>query len=203
MKLSLVIQAGGESRRMGRDKGLVEFLGQTLALRLVSRLGPIADEVILTTNHPERYSLPGVRLVKDRIFGRGALGGLYTALGAAHYALVAVVACDMPFASLSLLMVERDLLVKHGLDAVIPITQAGAEPFHSLYRRRTCLPAVLAAIQADRWRVDAWFDQAKVGYLTPEQVRQIDPQGLAFLNINTPEELAQAEELDCSLDEPC
>ena len=46
--LTLVIQAGGESKRMGQDKGLVPFLGRPLIQRVIARLAPIADEVIVT-----------------------------------------------------------------------------------------------------------------------------------------------------------
>jgi molybdopterin-guanine dinucleotide biosynthesis protein A len=191
--LSIVIQAGGDSRRMGQDKGLVKFLGVPISQRLVKRLKPLADEIILTTNHPEDYAFLEARLVKDRYVGRGALGGLYTALWAARYAHVAVVACDMPFASPTLLAKELEILKLNRWDAVIPKMDTGIEPFHSVFLRRTCLPAVLRAIQQDKWRVDAWFDQVKTGYILPDEVRQVDPQELAFLNINTIQELISAE----------
>jgi molybdopterin-guanine dinucleotide biosynthesis protein A len=53
--LSLVIQAGGESRRMGQDKALMPFLGRPLIQRVAERLAPIADELIVTTNRPDAY----------------------------------------------------------------------------------------------------------------------------------------------------
>jgi molybdopterin-guanine dinucleotide biosynthesis protein A len=43
--------------------------------------------------------------------------------------------------------------------------------------------------------VDAWFGQVRVSELPPEVIQAYDPAGLAFLNINTPEELARAEAL--------
>lgn len=191
--LSLVIQAGGESRRMGKDKALMPFLGKTLIERVIERLSGIADELLVTTNKPESYAFLGLLLAQDLIPGRGALGGLYTALSAASYPLVAVVACDMPFASASLLTFQRDLLLQLGFDAVIPRTAGGTEPFHAIYDRASCLPAVQAAIQADKWRVDAWFARANVRLLAPEETHPHDPQGLAFWNVNTPEDLAEAE----------
>ena len=191
--LTLVIQAGGESRRMGQDKALAPFLGKTLIERVVSRILYLADDVIVTTNNPEAYAFLGYTLAADVIPGRGALGGLYTALSAASQPLVAVVACDMPFVSPGLLVYQRDLLVQEGFDAVIPRTAGGTEPFHAVYRRQTCLPNVWDAIQADKWRVDAWYARANVRLLSPEETRPHDPDDLAFWNVNTPDELAEAE----------
>ena len=54
-KLSIVIQAGGESRRIGQDKGLIDFLGKPLIERVIERISPIADELLVTTNYPQRY----------------------------------------------------------------------------------------------------------------------------------------------------
>jgi molybdopterin-guanine dinucleotide biosynthesis protein A len=193
--LTLVIQAGGESRRMGKDKALVPFLGQTLVERVLGRVSHLADEVLVTTNKPESYAFLGLPLAADVIPGRGALGGLYTALSAAHQLLVAVVACDMPFVSAELLEFERELLEREGYDAVIPRTEGGTEPFHAIYRRETCLPAVEAVLQADKWRVDAWYAKANVRLLSPEVTRPYDPRSLAFWNVNTPEELVEAEQI--------
>ncbi len=198
--LTVVIQAGGESRRMGQDKALLPFLGKPLIQRLIGRLSPLADELLVTTNRPEAYRFLGLPLFQDVIPGRGALGGLYTALHAARQPLVAVVACDMPFASPLLLAAERDLLLASSSDAVIPRTEGGTEPFHAVYRGDACLPLIQAAIAADRWRVDAWYAQAKVRLMPPDEVRPYDPQGIAFSNVNTPEELAQAEELARRID---
>ena len=163
--------------------------------RVLGRVAHLADEVLVTTNKPEGYRFLGLPLVPDVIPGRGALGGLYTALSAASQPLVAVVACDMPFVSLELLSFERDLLLQEGYDAAIPRTAGGTEPFHAFYRGETCLPHIQAAIQADKWRVDAWYAKANVRLLGPEETRPYDPQGLAFWNVNTPEELAEAEKM--------
>jgi molybdenum cofactor guanylyltransferase len=191
--LTLCIQAGGQSSRMGEDKALKAFLGRPLIERVVQRLSPIADEVIVTTNHPERYTFLKIPLFSDLKPGRGALGGLYTAIAAARNSLVAVAACDMPFASASLLEAASRLLAQEDVDVVIPKSEEGYEPLHAIYRRETCLPAIEAAIEADQWRVIAWFPQVKVRVLTPDEIRQYDPSGLAFWNVNTPEEFSKAE----------
>ncbi len=193
--LTLAIQAGGESRRMGSDKALLPFLGQPLVLRLLSRLAWIADEVIITSNQPENYRFLGLTPIPDLLPGLGALGGLYTALMAATQPYAAVVACDMPFASPEIFLVALAQLRERGADVVIPRTEAGMEPFHAVYRCETCLPHIQDAIQAGKRRADAWFEQVHIHYLDTEEILAYDPDRVAFFNINTPEELKEAERL--------
>ncbi|MBP6208803.1 MAG: molybdenum cofactor guanylyltransferase [Anaerolineales bacterium] len=191
--LTVVIQAGGASSRMGEDKALKPFLGRPLIQRVIERLSPLADEVIVTTNRPVDYAFLNLRLVADLKPGRGALGGLYTAIASAADPFVAVVACDMPFASPVFFEGARRLIVQEGADVVVAKTEEGYEPFHALYRRETCLPAIEAAIAADQWKVISWFSQVKVRVLTPDEMKGFDPSGLCFWNLNTPEEFSEAE----------
>jgi molybdopterin-guanine dinucleotide biosynthesis protein A len=192
--LSVVIQAGGQSSRMGQDKALKLFLGRPLIQRVIERLQPIADETLVTTNHPEDYAFLNLPLYTDLKPGRGALGGLYTALSSAKNPLVAVVACDMPFASAKLFGAASDIMVKEEADVVIAKTNEGYEPLHAVYRRETCLPAIEAAINSDKWRMDSWFPQVKMRLLTPVEINRYDPDGIAFSNVNSPEDFAQAEQ---------
>lgn len=180
---------------MGEDKALKPFLGRPLIQRVVERLTPIADEVIVTTNRPDDYRFLDLRLVSDLRPGRGALGGLYTAIASASRPIVAVAACDMPFASATLLRAASRMLVEEEVDVVIPKSEEGYEPLHAVYRRETCLSAIEAAIEADQWKVIAWFPQVKVRVLTPDEIKEYDPSGLAFWNVNTPEEFLKAETL--------
>lgn len=180
---------------MGEDKALKPFLGRPLIQRVVDRLSLIADEIIVTTNRLDDYSFLNLRLFSDLIPDRGALGGLHTAIASAAHPVVAVVACDMPFASAGLIEGMTRLLVQNEADVVIAQSEGGYEPFHAVYRRATCLPAIESAIDADQWKVIAWFPQVKVCVLTSEEIKLFDPNGLAFWNVNTPEEFAEAERL--------
>ena len=193
--LTVCVQAGGASSRMGEDKALKPFLGRPLIQRVIERLLPIADEVIVTANRPEDYQFLNLRLIPDLKPGRGALGGLYTAIASAMHPIVAVAACDMPFVSATLLEAMTRLLVEKEADVVIARSDEGYEPIHAVYRRETCLPAIEAAIEADQWKVIAWFPQVKVHMLSPQDVGYYDPSGLAFWNVNTPGEFAEAERL--------
>jgi molybdopterin-guanine dinucleotide biosynthesis protein A len=126
---------------------------------------------------------------------RGALSGLYTALYYSSNPLVGIVACDMVFPSAPLLLAERDALAASDADVAIPHTSHGYEPFHAVYRRETCLPLVKAALDAGEIRANSWFEQsgARLLEFTQEMVLAADPRGGAFVNINTPAELAGIE----------
>jgi molybdopterin-guanine dinucleotide biosynthesis protein A len=198
--LTVVIQAGGESRRMGKPKALVPFCGAPLLCRGLKRLGAIADQLVVTTNDKtsldflcRRVTFDKLEMYSDVFPTRSALNGLHTALHFARQPYVGIVACDMIFPSAPLLLAERDLLISTGADVAVPRTSHGYEPFHAVYRRDTCLPVVLAALEAGETRATSWFDKVGLAELSPRQVLDADPRGGAFVNANTPEELARIE----------
>jgi molybdopterin-guanine dinucleotide biosynthesis protein A len=116
-------------------------------------------------------------------------------MSAATHPYVAVVACDMPFASPEIFLAELALLRETGADAVIPRSEVGTEPFHAIYRCESCLPHVREAIEGGKRRADAWFEQVNIRYMDTAEILPYDPDKLAFFNINTPEELKEAERI--------
>ena len=191
--LTIVIQAGGESRRMGENKALLSFLGKPLIERVLERVGSLGDEILITTNHTEGFEFLHLPLIADIYPGSGALGGLHTSLKVARSPLVAIVACDMPFASRELLAYQRDVIQHEAADVVIPATDQGFEPMHAVYRRETCLPAVEDALRQGQRRMISWFSSVNVHVLAENEIAEYDPDHRAFMNVNTPEELAEAE----------
>jgi molybdopterin-guanine dinucleotide biosynthesis protein A len=141
-----------------------------------------------------------VALSPDVLPGMGALGGLYTAIISAGGDLVAVVACDMPFVSLPILSLACERLSGNDADVAIPKTSQGYEPFHAVYRKATCLLPVKRALEAGERRLISWFPSVTITSIEEQDLRLLDPLGLAFQNINTPEELKQAEALARELD---
>ena len=192
VKLSVVVQAGGDSRRMGKNKALLPFYGQTLIERVISRLIGIAGELIITSNQPEDLAFLGYPIHADIRKNQGALGGIYTALSVASYPAVAVVACDMPFVNAQLLQWQFHILVEHRSDGVVPSHAAGYEPFHAIYRRESCMPAVENALDLGKKRADAWYGDVDLEFLAPDQIKTYDPDGVAFMNINNEQDYYQA-----------
>ena len=195
-ELTVVIQAGGESKRMGRPKALVPFCGAPLICRGLKRVGGIAAELIITTNDPQSFgflcehvTLGKLRLCSDLYEGRSALNGLYTALHFATNPYVAIVACDMIFPSAPILLAELEALMTFGADLAVPRVSHGFEPFHAVYRRETCLPLVRAALEEGNTKATVWYAQAQVIEFDRETMLDIDPRGGTLINVNTRSEL--------------
>ena len=190
--LTVAIQAGGTSQRMGRDKARVLLAGRPLITHVLERAAPLGTDVLVTTNSPEAFDFLGVRLVPDDHPGAGALAGLHTALRAARAARVLVLACDLPFVCVPLL--EHLLQVAPEADAVLPRWHGELEPLHAVYRR-TCLGPIEQALAAGQQRMISFHASVRVHVVDEKEIAAFDPQGLTFFNVNTPEELQTAERL--------
>jgi molybdopterin-guanine dinucleotide biosynthesis protein A len=195
MKVSVSIQAGGQSRRMGQNKALMPFMGEPLIQRVVERVRPIASELFIISNEQTAFEFLNLPIIPDLIAGRGVLGGLYTSLSTSTNPFVASVACDMPFINPVLLQAELELLLTSGVDVVIPESPNGLEPLHAVYRRDTCLPCVHKALIQEQRRLISWFEWVTVRIMTLVEVAELDPDKIAFININTADDLFWAESL--------
>jgi len=195
MELSLVIQAGGESRRMGKDKALVDFCGRPLVQYVLNRLDGLAKEIIITTNRPEDFTFTGARLAGDVFPGRGAAGGLYSALFSASKPAAAVIGCDMPFASKTLFLRLLDLMEEGDFDVAMPSSLNGLVPLHSVYRPQTCIQPIWRTLSAGQNKMIAFLPLVRARILSMEETAEFDPEFRMFHNINTPADITLAEEM--------
>jgi len=183
--LTGIVLAGGSSRRMGRDKAFLELDGRPLIAHVVECVARVCAEVLVVASNVQPYAGLGARLVEDRFRGVGVLGGLHAGLEAAAHELALAVGCDMPFLNPALL--RAFVGWAEGFDVAVLRQGEQVEPLHGAYRR-TCLPAMEAAIHANRRRIVSFFPQIRVRYVTPEEVAPFDPGLRSFRNVNTPEE---------------
>ena len=194
-KFSLVIQAGGQSSRMGSDKGLLPFQGTTLIQYILGQLAGIGDETLIISNRPGEYKNFGPTVYSDLIPDRGALGGIYSAMFYSIHDVCAILACDMPFINIPLLHHLTNLTA--GYDVVMPRLEPNeyAEPFRAVYRKKTCLPVIKRQLDAGELKVADFFDDVKIRYVEKEELQQFAEDLISFTNINTPEDLAKADKL--------
>ena len=184
-----VVLAGGRSARMGTNKALLQFDGVRIIERLLGAIRPLFEETAIVANDAEAYADLGVPVWPDRIPGKGALGGIYTAVSRSASPRVFCIACDMPFPSQAVITYLRDQAA--GYDAVVPRTADGYHPLHAVYGKG-CLPAMEAMIRDGALRVDRLFPLVRFRTVGENELRSLDPSLLSLVNVNTWEDLEAA-----------
>lgn len=191
--ISVAILAGGQSTRMGANKALAEVAGRPIIERIVERVRPLSDELLIVTNTPEAYTRLGLPMAPDLIPGKGPLGGLYTAISTTLGAHTLVVSCDQPFLNVELL---RYLIgLREGFDVVVPLAPDGYPQSMLAVYGKPCLEAIRAKLDADRLKVIGFFPDVRVREVPAGEIASIDPDRRSFINVNTPDDLAEAERL--------
>jgi len=185
--VSGIILAGGQSRRMGRDKALIDFQGKPIIAHVIDTLRTLVQDVVVVSNRSNSYDLLGAHVVADYDPPCGPLGGIAAGLQAMDSELAIVVACDMPFLNVSLLRWLIDQA--EGYDAVVPQTGDEYEPLHAIYRR-TCYNPIARRIEQGDRRVISFFADVRLRPIKEAAWRAIDPAGRSLVNLNTPGDLS-------------
>lgn len=177
-----VILAGGESTRFPGNKCLAEVGGMPTVERAVSLFRRVVGRVIICTNCPELFFRFGCPMVGDILTERGPMTGLLSAMTASPAEWFLVAACDMPFIQEGL--VRCLISVDRGEDAVVPVFGSHPQPLLALYHRRL-IPLFCARISEGKKGLRFLLDEIDVAYVDERRVREQDPEGTSFLNINT------------------
>jgi molybdopterin-guanine dinucleotide biosynthesis protein A len=132
MTFSALLLAGGESRRMGRDKATMEFEGRPLWERQLDLLRGLSPDKIFVSARSKPSWLPGdVKALIDDRPSRGPLSGLTKALAEMRTTHLIALAVDMPFLTSDEL---RDLSRLVGTrQGVVPLIGERAEPLAAIY----------------------------------------------------------------------
>jgi molybdenum cofactor guanylyltransferase len=192
MQVTGVILAGGQSRRMGRDKAFLPFGKGLLIERVIEVAQQVTDGVILITNTPEQYQHFGLPMFSDVIPQAGSLGGIYTGLVSAKTPYSLCLACDMPFVKPEFLRLLCATAAE--ADVVIPRNDEDFQPLCAVYSQ-VCREPIRQKIEASRLKITGFFDQVRVRIIEGELLARYDPHDIMFFNANTPEEYQQARRM--------
>ncbi len=180
LEASLLVLAGGGSRRMGRPKALLQVAGTTLIEFVAGRLEPEFAEVLISANEVAQVPpalAARARIVHDLHLNAGPLAGIEAGLAAASRPALLAVACDMPFVSPAL--ARRLVADCAGHDAAVPVVDGRPEPVCAAYAASAAGP-ISAALAAGRLRA-----RDVLGELDVAWVNDVDPQQLG--SVNTPD----------------
>ncbi len=177
------------------NKALLEVGDARIIDRILRAVRPLVDECVLLANDQALHGSADLRLVFDAVPHAGVLPALEAGLGAASGEVCLAVACDMPFVSRALFEYLLGVQADTDSDVVIPRSAGYLEPMHAVYRRGAVATAIRAALERGDQRMISYFRDVRVREVEEDEWRRIDPDGRAFLNVNTPEDLAEARRL--------
>ncbi|HXG55892.1 MAG TPA: molybdenum cofactor guanylyltransferase [Vicinamibacterales bacterium] len=190
--IAAAILAGGQARRFGgTDKSALMIGGSSIIARLIEVLRLVTPHVFAVGDRYGAAARAGIPVVADAVDHGGALAGIYTAVVASPCDRTLVVGCDMPFLTEAFL---RHLAGFDTADVVMPRRESGYEPLCAIYGR-ACAAPILARIERGERHAAVLPQGVRVVEVGPGDLSAYDPDGLLFVNVNTPHDYARAQRM--------
>jgi len=193
--VTVFVLAGGQSTRMGRDKALLLLGGQTLLERALALAHRIAPRVAVLGSR-EKYAATGERIIEDQFSGCGPLAGIHAALVATDTDLNLILSVDMPFVPLEffLYLLER---ARSRPPAQVTVPRVGGSI------QATCLACYRSfrivcenQLKLGLCKVENAIKLASPAYVDEEEIRARGIGPDVFRNLNTPEDLTEAQKME-------
>ncbi len=182
-----LILAGGSSTRMGRDKTLLEFEGQTLLQRVIDEMQGIFPEVLVSVRHLR----PDVAVTQicDEMHDAGPLAGVCAGLAQAKTPWVFAIAADMPFVDPA--MVRCLAQWRSQGKAVVPVVQGFPQPLSAFYAKETLVVFEEALAGVGSRSLRSVLERLDVCRVDENHLLRSDPSLRSFIDLDTPEDFAR------------
>ena len=193
-----VLLAGGLARRMGGgDKPMREIAGRTILDRVIARLAPQCDGLILNANgDPARFATFGLPVIADGVADfPGPLAGILAALDWAaanrpDVSLVLSAAADCPFLPRDLVSRLHQALIAEEAELAVAASDGQSHPVIGLWSVALREELRHALVVEDVRKIDRWTARYPLATVT-WSTKPLDP----FFNANTAEDIAEADRL--------
>ena len=197
---SCIILCGGQSRRMGKDKGSLIIQDKPMIKHILSTLNHQINEVIIVLNDKSRIDKYSefidptdytytIKFVEDKIKNKGPLPGIMTGLSyiSSDYALV--LPCDSPY-------VSRDYInimfgeISENSQAIVPYHDdenkiKTSEPLHSIYDKNI-IPEIEKLIGEDTLHIKGLIEKIETKFVLIDNKKILKKE---FRNLNRPEDI--------------
>jgi molybdenum cofactor guanylyltransferase len=203
---SAVILAGGNSRRLGLEKSLLEFGDRPLLCWTVEKLFLVAEDIVVVARdgeHARRLEEVLSGLLSDEVVftwdslpGYGPVAGIAAGMKRGRGTLAFATACDLPFLSPKVVEKLFQIAEDESCGGAVPVQPNGFfEPLHSVYQKEKMQRACEMAIQRGERRIHAPLQEIGVRHVAVDLLRPEDCDLLTFFNLNTKEDLERAKVL--------
>jgi molybdopterin-guanine dinucleotide biosynthesis protein A len=187
------VLAGGKSSRMGTDKAILNFRGRPMIAIAVETLRSVCEEVSIAGNRDDLAEWATV--VRELREGEGPAAGIEAALIAASRDWVLMLPVDLPMMS--------DELLRRWVGMVLASKGVRASYMEAVEERhpalclahRECLPVFREELNAGDRKLTRIFQRFGKGLLVVDASELMEGSEAYFANLNTPEELAAAEQM--------
>jgi molybdopterin-guanine dinucleotide biosynthesis protein A len=198
LRIPAVLLAGGLARRMGGgDKPMRQIAGRTILDRVIARLAPQCDGLIINANgDPARFTSFGLPVVADSVADfPGPLAGILAALdwvaaNRPEASLVLSAAADCPFLPRDLVVRLHQALVEENAQLAVAASDGQSHPVIGLWSVALREELRHSLVVEDIRKIDRWTARYRLATVTWPVV-PLDP----FFNANTVEDIAEADRL--------
>lgn len=199
MKSSIIL-CGGQSRRMGKDKGSLIIKDKPMIKYILSTLNNEIDEVMIVLNdnkridkymefiNPEDYSYK-LKFVEDKIKNKGPISGILTGLENISSEYAIVFPCDNPFVTKNTIQTLFNEITCN-IQAVVPYHDPEnklktSEPLHSIYNKNI-IPLIDNLILNDSLHIKGIIEKIDTKFVLIDNKKILKKE---FRNLNHPEDL--------------
>ena len=197
---SCIILCGGQSRRMGRDKGSMIIQDKPMIKHILSTLNHEINEVVIVLNNQERIDRYSkfinptdytytITFVEDEIKGKGPMPGIMTGLShiSGKYALI--LPCDSPYVSKNYITTIFSQIDEKN-QAVVPYHDKEnklktSEPLHSIYDK-SIIPIIEDLVNEDVLHIKGLIEKIDTKFVLIDN-KKIEKK--EFRNLNRPSDV--------------
>ncbi|MCQ2970928.1 molybdenum cofactor guanylyltransferase [Methanobrevibacter gottschalkii] len=197
---SCIILCGGQSRRMGQDKGSMIIQNKPMIKHILSTLNKHIDEVIIVLNdqvrvdkyakfiNPEEYTY-SITFLKDKIKSKGPLSGIMTGLGEIKSDYALILPCDSPYVSEDYIQTIFSQ-IDSDYQAIVPYHDENnklktSEPLHSIYKKDT-ITEIEKLVNEDVLHIKGLIEKITTKFILIDN-KKIEKK--EFRNLNRPEDI--------------
>jgi molybdopterin-guanine dinucleotide biosynthesis protein A len=193
-----LLLAGGLARRMGGgDKPMRQIAGRSILERVIARLKPQCDGLILNANgNPARFAAFGLPVIADDVADfpgplAGILAGLdWVAANRPDTAFMLSAAADCPFLPRDLVARLDSARIAQGAELAVAASDGQSHPVIGLWSVALREQLRRALVVEDVRKIDRWTARYALATVT-WPTYPLDP----FFNANTIEDVAEADRL--------
>ncbi len=190
-----IVLAGGMSSRFGVNKALIPWRGSRLIESALDLLAELFPATLVLVKKPDEFRFldrPGVRVRKDLVPENHPLGGIFSGLTYTVTDYAFVCACDMPYIMPEL--IEALYRARGGFDVTVPVWNGRPQPLCGIYSKR-CTERIESMMHRENYKVFELYDEVRTRYIEEDEVKEIDPRGLSFIDVDTVDDYLAAQRI--------